>query len=1033
MSVHELKILVRAVDQATSIFGKIGQKINDLTKRFGGLGQVAQIAGGFIVGQLAMRALDAVTDFVKGSIDAFAKFEDTLTTIVAVSGKTGAEAKRLYQELERAAHTAGVQFAVGANKAAQALESLVKAGLEGENAIKALNAALALAQIEGIETAQASDMLVGVMNQFHYSASEATKVVDTLVNASMVGIDTASGFATALSYCGATAAAVGFTLQETAAALVAINNQGIAAEKAGRYLNAMFEALIKNSDKLGFSIYDSSGRMLSLKQIVAKLTVKLESFGSQAERDAYLSKIFGRQAARAALSLLNLSDGTKTAADVLAELESQMDKSGSAMDIAGQKLNTLKGAQMKLAAATERLQVLLGKALAPVVSAVADFLSQYFIPALEWVGGLFVELWNKIKPVAEFLYWLARYVIEKYVIPAFQWLADVLKPVIDALGTVTNWIGQAWDWICNAVGQATEGIKNALGIAEEAHEELAETVEEATEEVAESYEDNFGVAELKAEEFALTVEKLAEQLKQDFNLMRAKAAENLSKIAKQFDEAFKAGRFKEAAEIIADFANQYQISFDQAENILREFIDEQAKLLKESRKIHQEHIEWLKTQYFERYVQNSDKFVESVKEYGEKYKIALENSLFAAEFIIGYFANVWGLTWEQAAEILQDYVDNQEKLLKQQEETLQSHIERVKSFFFDTYIKETSEFVSSVNEYAEEIRQIYEVFGASSEQTFTQVEALIANFAEQWDISWEDAADILFEAVEKMKEKAAEVEEIPKTFEEQLLERAQKDFEKFKECVSGKALTLQTDVTGEMSNLANNITELIKAGLVGEAQNEMQAYVECSSGKIFDMVKQIDQYMAELTEEHNEKIEEMKAYAETLTGAEREAVLKLIEQMTAEYEAKMEQLAKWKEELLGKLVETTQEKTEEIKQNLIDPIESLPEIYSQKLGETKQIVDDFASSITDTFKRIKIGVGVGAGSAAIPFEPIITRKTTPGVISINAPLVNVEGSADKATAELAAKLVEQKLKTVIIEASSSAAPTKRIRITGMVM
>jgi len=48
-------------------------------------------------------------------------------------------------------------------------------------------------------------------------------------------------------------------------------------------------------------------------------------------------------------------------------------------------------------------------------------------------------------------------------------------------------------------------------------------------------------------------------------------------------------------------------------------------------------------------------------------------------------------------------------------------------------------------------------------------------------------------------------------------------------------------------------------------------------------------------------------------------------------------------------------------------------------------------------------------------------------VNVSGPLVNVEGSADKATAEYAAELVKEKLKTVLIEATSSAAPTKRIR------
>jgi len=65
-------------------------------------------------------------------------------------------------------------------------------------------------------------------------------------------------------------------------------------------------------------------------------------------------------------------------------------------------------------------------------------------------------------------------------------------------------------------------------------------------------------------------------------------------------------------------------------------------------------------------------------------------------------------------------------------------------------------------------------------------------------------------------------------------------------------------------------------------------------------------------------------------------------------------------------------------------------------------------------------------------EAVIPLERLPGSVTIqfNAPLVNVEGSADKRTAEYAARLVVEKLKTVLIEPTSQSAPTKRIYIPG---
>jgi hypothetical protein len=57
----------------------------------------------------------------------------------------------------------------------------------------------------------------------------------------------------------------------------------------------------------------------------------------------------------------------------------------------------------------------------------------------------------------------------------------------------------------------------------------------------------------------------------------------------------------------------------------------------------------------------------------------------------------------------------------------------------------------------------------------------------------------------------------------------------------------------------------------------------------------------------------------------------------------------------------------------------------------------------------------------------------PVTVTITAPLVNVEGSADRRTVELAVEKVKEALKTTLIEATSAAAPTKRIRVFGGVM
>ncbi len=120
----------------------------------------------------------------------------------------------------------------------------------------------------------------------------------------------------------------------------------------------------------------------------------------------------------------------------------------------------------------------------------------------------------------------------------------------------------------------------------------------------------------------------------------------------------------------------------------------------------------------------------------------------------------------------------------------------------------------------------------------------------------------------------------------------------------------------------------------------------------------------------------------------------------------------------------------------VAPVE-IPEVEVPKLGEMTASVGFAVSSLPELPEIEGIGAPIteslvssrlGAiGSAASP-------GSSPINITITAPLVNVEGSADRETAKLAASLVKEELRNVVVEASSSGAPgtQKRIRTGGLI-
>lgn len=182
-----------------------------------------------------------------------------------------------------------------------------------------------------------------------------------------------------------------------------------------------------------------------------------------------------------------------------------------------------------------------------------------------------------------------------------------------------------------------------------------------------------------------------------------------------------------------------------------------------------------------------------------------------------------------------------------------------------------------------------------SEKRFNSCLVLAQNFADEFGITLSQAEGLISNF-------QAKIAEVPQTIDQKLVGEAQAKFEAFKNCVSGKALTLSTDVTGAMADMGAQVTELINKGFVGEAQNEMASYVNCSTSKVADMTVQINKYMDDLTTSHNAKLASLTAMAAAAYGAEKDTILGILDQENAGYQVKMEQLRAWQEQLCVQLL-----------------------------------------------------------------------------------------------------------------------------------
>ena len=370
-----------------AIRGKIGSAFNAIAK-------ATMVAGAAAVAGMGF------------AIKSAADFEEALTRIIAASGKTGEAAESLQTALSEAAKAAGPEFGISATDAVGALEALVKAGLEGEEAITALQGALQLAALENMDTAEASNMLVSAMTMFGLEAEDATHIIDMFSAASDAGIDAAGGYAQGLSNVGATANAMGLSMEETMAALVQLDNTFGGAQESGTFLNRMLMDMTAKADKAGLELYNVDGSMKSLDQIMGQVRNVLQGFGDDQKA---VNEWMGQFDVRAQKAILGLSGYDES----IYETQRDLEQMRSAQDKVNIVLDTFAGRMKKARARIQVMAVSLGERLMPYALGVLTVFEDW-MPVISDLIDDFANFATKIFNVASALAkgdWEAAYKI----------------------------------------------------------------------------------------------------------------------------------------------------------------------------------------------------------------------------------------------------------------------------------------------------------------------------------------------------------------------------------------------------------------------------------------------------------------------------------------------------------------------------------------------------------------------------------------------------------------------------------------------
>ena len=287
-----------------------------------------------------------------------ADFDAGMSTVQANTGASADEMSLLRQ----AAIDAGADTVYSATDAADAINELGKAGMSTSDILSGgLNGALDLAASDGMEVAEAAELMSSAMAQFNLTGADATRIADALAAGAGKAQGSARDLGYALQQSGMVANSFGIGMEETVGTLTSFANAGMTGSDAGTSLKSMLIALANPTkkaqnlmDELGISAYDAQGNFIGLKALAGQLQTQMSGL-TQAQRNQALATIFGSDAIRAANVLYN------EGADGIAEWTEKVSDSGYAAQQAAAKNDNLRGDLENLSGSFESMMIKLGE------------------------------------------------------------------------------------------------------------------------------------------------------------------------------------------------------------------------------------------------------------------------------------------------------------------------------------------------------------------------------------------------------------------------------------------------------------------------------------------------------------------------------------------------------------------------------------------------------------------------------------------------------------------------------------------------
>jgi TP901 family phage tail tape measure protein len=379
------------------------------------------------LGSAALGAGVAITGMLTMVVREFGKFEKAMRIATSVSEVTEAQ----FVKMSRAAEDVAIKWAIPAEKAAEAYLLLGRAGLTAEQQMQAFVPVLTASKAMMTDLETTAEGVVNMMNAFQMSFDKTGSAVDIITFAVNKSTQSLEDMLIAMSYAAKPAQVMNNTLEDTAAMLALVANQGIRGSKAGTALrfaltslaDPVGEAKVLLRD-LGVNVYDMTGRTQPFIETMRELEEATKGASEEFKNYVY-STLFGKRALPSMMALFQLGSARV------------QEFSNTLRDAAGEAERTGAKQMKALLAQVERLYQMflmltrhIGMAFAPTVQRAVDVMQKWTTKWKEMIDanqeGVKRFLENLTKMAATFLKFGAMLIIIPKIVQLFSGLTTIV-------------------------------------------------------------------------------------------------------------------------------------------------------------------------------------------------------------------------------------------------------------------------------------------------------------------------------------------------------------------------------------------------------------------------------------------------------------------------------------------------------------------------------------------------------------------------------------------------------------------------------